>query len=382
MPFPCPHYPDCPGCPWVARPYDAQLADKHARVVAALRDALGDDAPMVAAVVSSQTTGYRVQTKLMVARTRRGIVLGLYRPGTHDVADATGCPLHDRTIARALPVIRDAISDARVPIHAPGCRGLRYVLVRASVRERRLLVTLVTSADPLPGTAGLARRLRTALPVAGLLLNANATAGNVIVGPRTRRICGDAELRDRYGDVELAASPTAFVQANTRMAERIYRAIAAAARLGGGERVVDLYCGVGGIALTLAPRASSVLGIEEEPASVRAAVANARRNRRRNVRFEVGRVEDRLAALAGAAPDVVTMNPPRKGLAPAVAAALGRVATPRIVYLSCDAESFARDAAMLVRTGYVLERVQPFDMMPHTEHVEVVGELVRAPRVS
>lgn len=349
---------------------------KRAHVAGALRDTLGDDAssiPVAAVRPAPERTGYRVQAKLMLARTHAGVAIGLYAPGTHDVLDISGCPLHDPLITRALPILRAVIVRERVPLHGHGRRGLRYLLVRASVDERRLLVTLVSSQLPLDAAPSIARRLRVVLPLAGLLVNENVSAGNVIVGPHTERIWGDGELRDRYGDVELAASPLAFVQANTRMAATIYRAIADAAALDGSERVLDLYCGVGGIALTLAARAARVLAIEEEPAAVRAARANARRNRRRNVRFEVARVEERLDALAGFAPDIVTLNPPRKGCSAAVTAALVRARVPRLLYLSCNPTSFARDAAILIDGGYRLRTVQPFDLMPHTEHVELLG---------
>jgi 23S rRNA (uracil1939-C5)-methyltransferase len=381
-PVACPHFPDCPGCPWVDRPYARQLADKHARVAAALADALADTAPPIDPVMPAmRQTGYRVQTKHVVTRTRAGITLGLYRPGTHQVADVTRCPLHDPLIVCALPVLRDVLARTRTPIHGNHQPGVRYALVRASIRQRMLLVTLVSSRPVLDEAAAIARSLRVSLPLAGFLLNENDTSGNVIVGARTRRIWGAPELSDRYGDVDLAASPVAFVQANTRMAARIYRAIASTAALRGHERVLDLYCGVGGIALTLAPHAREVVALEEEPAAIRAARANARRNGRRNVRFEVGRVEERHDLLDTVDPDVVTINPPRKGCGAGVAAALVRAAVPRILYLSCEPTSFARDAAALVRGGYRLRRVQPFDLMPHTEHVELLGDFARATSV-
>lgn len=376
----CPHFPACPGCPWVGRPYDAQLVDKRTRVEVALRDALAKRAaavPIAAVMPAPERTGYRVQAKLMLARTRSKVAIGLYRPGTHDVLDISGCPLHDPLITRALAVLRAALADTRVPIHGHGRPGLRYLLLRASVAERRLLATLVSSRVPLDAAPIIARQLRAALPVAGVLVNENTSAGNVIVGRRTQRIWGDAELRDRYGDVELVASPLAFVQANTRMAATIYGTIAAEAARDACERVLDLYCGVGGIALTLAAHAHQVLAIEEEPAAVRAAHDNARRNRRRNVRFEVGRVEERLDTLAGFTPDLVTLNPPRKGCGAAVAAALVRARVPRLLYLSCDPRSFARDAAVLIDGGYTLAGVQPFDLMPHTDQVELLGVFTR-----
>lgn len=377
----CPHFPACPGCPFFGRPYTGQLVAKHERVTVAVRHALGTAATSLVANVTpaEKITEYRVQAKLMLASTRGGLAIGLYAAGTHRVLDISGCPLHDPLITRALPVLRAAILRARTPIHGAGRTGLRYLLLRASVAERRLLMTLVSSRVPVAAAPAIARALRAALPLAGLLVNENTSGGNVIVGPRTARVWGAATLADRYGDVELVASPIAFVQANTRMAATIYRAIAAAAALRGDERVLDLYCGVGGIALTLAARAAHVLAIEEVPAAVEAARGNARRNHRRNVRVEVSRVEERLDALAGFAPDLVTLNPPRKGCGAAVAGALVRARIPRLLYLSCEPESFARDAAILVAGGYRLRRVQPFDLMPQTEHVELLGDFTRDP---
>ncbi len=389
--FGCPHFPSCPGCPWVGRPYGDQLAAKQRCVVAALAGALPSAAPARVDPVTPapEPSGYRVQTKLMVGGTRRP-VLGLYAPGSHRILDASGCPLHAPLLQRAIPAIRDVLADERIPVHGRGRPGIRYVLVRASLAERRVLVTLVSSALPLPNVERLVRRLRTQVPLAGLLVNENTTAGNVILGPTTTRVWGEEVLRERYGDVTIAAGPIAFVQANTRMAAVIYAAIADAAMgapiadaaidapsgAAGGlherARVLDLYCGVGGIALTLAPRAASVLGVEEVEAAVAAARANAKRAGTEQARFVAGRVEDVLAGVDQAV-DVVTLNPPRKGCAPGVPERIARLGAARILYLSCHPESFARDAAVLCAGGYALDRVRPFDLLPQTEHVELLG---------
>lgn len=379
--FECPHFPTCPGCPWVGRPYAQQLASKHRRVAAALAAALPTEAaPVVEPVAPAPAqTGYRVQAKLMVGTSRHGTILGLYAPGSHRVLDVSRCPLHDPLLQQAIPVIRDALTDASVPLHGQGRTGVRYVLARVSVAEARVLVTLVSSRVPLPEADQLARRLRTALPLAGLLVNENTSTGNVILGSRTERIWGEEVLRERYGAVTLTAGPTAFVQANTRMAAHIYAAIAAAAALDGRERVLDLYCGVGGIALTLAANATAVLGIEEVGAAVAAAQANAERAGTARARFVTGRVEEALADLDDAV-DVVTMNPPRKGCGPGVTQRLAQLAPRRLLYLSCHPESFARDAAQLLAGGFVLERVQPFDLLPQTDHVELLGSFRHATR--
>jgi 23S rRNA (uracil1939-C5)-methyltransferase len=406
----CPHHPDCPGCPWVGRAYADQLHSKRQRVTTALAAAFPDGAPVVVepVVAAAEATGYRVQAKLMVGATRRGAVLGLYAPGSHRLLDVSCCPLHDPLLQSAIPAVRDALAAESVPFHGKARPGLRYVLLRASVAESRVLVTLVSSLVPLPRAPRLARRLRATIPLAGLLLNENTTTGNVILGTRTERIWGESTLRERYGDVTLAAGPTAFVQANARMATRIYRAIADAidstiadaiepaipdaaestiptaiatgAASEAGPRVLDLYCGIGGIALTVARRAASVIGIEEVDAAVVAARANAERNEVAHARFVTGRVEEVLAAHDEPV-DVVTLNPPRKGCAPRVVDELGRLAPSLVLYLSCSPASFARDAALLARAGFALASVQPFDLLPQTDHVELLGTFRRSSKI-
>lgn len=391
---PCPHHPDCPGCPWVGRAYADQLHSKRHRVAAALEAAFPSGVPVAVepVVAAAETVGYRVQAKLMVGVTRRGPVLGLYAPGSHRILDVSRCPLHDPLLQQAIPAVRDALAAEHVPFHVRDRPGVRYVLLRASVDDGRVLVTIVSSLAPLPQAARLARRLRATLPLAGLLLNENATAGNVILGARTERIWGERTLRERYGDVSLAAGPTAFVQANTRMAARIYTAIAEAidqtiedgldpTHPKVGPRVLDLYCGVGGIALTVASRAASVVGVEEVEAAVLAARANAERNRVAHARFVTGRVEETLAAFDEPV-DVVTLNPPRKGCLPRVIDEIARLAPARVLYLSCSPESFARDAAALTRAGFSLESLQPFDLLPQTDHVELLGTFARRQNIA
>jgi len=211
--FGCPHFPRCPGCPCVGRPYADQLASKRVRTLTAIAAALPDfDASRVAAVEPAPSdTAYRVQTKLMVAAPAREPVLGLYAPGSHRVLDVSGCALHDELLQRAIPAVRDVLTAERVPIHDRRRAGVRYVLLRASVADARVLVTLVTSRMPLPGADRLARRLRALIPLAGLLLNENASPGNVILGTHTTRVWGETVLRERYGAVTLSGSGPSVV---------------------------------------------------------------------------------------------------------------------------------------------------------------------------
>jgi len=371
----CPHFPACPGCPLVGQRYERQLAQKHRDVERTLAAALPPDARVsVAPVVgAARCEGYRTQAKLVARNTRRGLILGLYQRESHHVVDASGCPLHAPALRRGIRVLRDVLERERIPIHGRERLGIRYVLLRTSSVDRGLLTTIVTSRPKLARDVELAAILRRRMALAGLSVNHNPSPGNEILGPKTSLVWGARSLTERYGDVMLTAGPTAFVQTNPVMAGRIYRTIASTARVQSTDRVLDLYAGVGGIALTLGSRAASVVGIEEVEAAVHAARGNARRNRARNVSFETARVEDGIGRLTPGAIDIVTMNPPRKGCGAGVARALGTLAPKRLVYLSCSPASFARDARSLHAAGYALRRLTPFDLYPQTDHVELLG---------
>jgi 23S rRNA (uracil1939-C5)-methyltransferase len=369
----CRHFPRCAGCPLVAEPYERQLTRKLRLVRETVLATVGAEVPIRAVVPAPAREGYRVQAKLMVHRGRRGTVLGLYAPGTHRVLDASDCPLHHPLLRRAAAAARAALDAMDVPIHGPGVAGVRYVLLRASEHARRVMVTLVSSRSALPGIGAVASMIGRAVPLAGLHLNLNTSAGNVIVGERTERIRGAPTLAERYGEVTLVAGPTAFVQANTRMAARIYARIAALAAVRRDERVLDLYCGVGGIALTIARSAREVAGVEASAEAVRSARENAAANGAANVRFVHADVTTDIARVLERGADVITLNPPRKGCGDDVARALAASDARRLVYLSCSPASFARDARRVTSDAFRLAAVEPFDLLPQTEHVELVA---------
>jgi 23S rRNA (uracil1939-C5)-methyltransferase len=198
--------------------------------------------------------------------------------------------------------------------------------------------------------------------------NVNRSRGNVLYGDEERVLAGSAFLHDQVGAVQLRLSSTAFFQVNRDVAARIYADLADAAALGGTERVVDAYAGVGGIALTLARGAAEVVGIEEHPRAVADAQASAQLNHAVRVRFVVGDVEAELGKLGAA--DVVVLNPPRRGCAPAVLHAAAAMKPRLIAYVSCAPDTLARDLALLGGLGYRARSVVPYDMLPQTPHVE------------
>jgi 23S rRNA (uracil1939-C5)-methyltransferase len=204
--------------------------------------------------------------------------------------------------------------------------------------------------------------------VVGLVQNVNASPGNVLVGEETIPLEGAAHLEDRVNDVRLHLSPTAFFQANRDIAARIYADALEWAELDGKERVLDVYCGVGGLALTMAPRAKEVLGIEAHAPSIADAQRSAALNQTKNAHFRVGD-----AAELDDDAEVVILNPPRKGCSPRL---LERLSARRVLYVSCNPETLARDLGLLA-PRYRVDRVRPYDMLPQTPHVELLARLTR-----
>ncbi len=380
----CRAFGSCGGCVLEHWDYAAQLVWKRSRVARALalHDALAA-LPVDDCVASPRPLGYRNRSKLVVARGEGGLVLGAYAPRSHDVVDLSGCAIAEPPQDETAAALRALLEEAGVaPYDERALTGdLRHVVLRTN-RDGALLAVWV-ARRPLPDGPALARAFRAARPeVVGVVEHVNRTRGNAIFdgGAGDERLLdGAATIDDRVEvdgrTVRLQLSAGAFFQANRAVAELAYAAIARGLAVQPGERVVDAYCGVGGIALTLAPAAGEVLGIESHAAAITDAIASAACNANGNARFVIADAAAGLAAVDRA--DVVVLNPPRKGCAPAVLTALARLAPRAIAYLSCDPDSLARDLAVLTTHGYTVTSITPFDMLPHTPHVEVLSLLVR-----
>ena len=382
---PCAHYPDCVGCALIGTRYGEQLTLKRNRVAEAFAQH-----PALAhltvpdAVGSPKAFGYRNQAKLVARRSSGGLLLGIYRPGTHQVVDITRCPVHDLLVARVLGELKAVLERSDVPIYDErSAEGwLRYVLVRASGWKRVAQVVLVARDRSGPGGGrlrDLVRAVARIRGVASVVLNENRAAGNVILGPNSFPLRGKPELVERIGAFELQTRAGAFLQANISVARRVYERVLAWADPRPEEVAVDLYCGVGAISFHLATRAGRVFGIEESPVAVLDAKANIRRNGFHNVRFSAGEAGEELNTLAGklGRVDLLTLNPPRKGADEPTRRAIAAASPSRIVYVSCDPITLARDLAWFAAAGWTTDAVQPFDMLPQTEHVECVARLTR-----
>lgn len=380
---PCPHFPDCVPCPLSGIAYGEQLRVKHRRVVEHFAAHPGVAGIAVPAVVGSpRVFGYRNHAKLVARRARRGVLLGVYRPGTHQVVDVSGCPVHQDPIPAVLASLRRELEVAAVPTYDERTASgwLRYVVVRSSAWKREAQVLLVVRDRSWPGEPGLVQRLGRVRGVASVVLNLNPSPGNVIFGDRFVSVWGEPALIERVGGLRLKSSPGAFLQANLAAARRVYERVGAWAAAQPEEVAVDLYAGVGAISFHLAAMAERVVGIEASATAVRDARQNVRLNGYHNVRFVAAPAAQGLALVAGEEPriDVIALNPPRKGADSATREALCAAAPTRIVYVSCDPVTLARDLDWLVARGYRVTALQPFDLFPQTEHVEVVALLRRA----
>lgn len=373
----CPAYGPCGGCPLQHLDYPAQVRWKGERVAEALARAPAlAGVPVAPCVPSPRPLGYRNQAKYVYGPDAGGrTVLGAYVPRTHAIVDMAGCRVVEPVLDEVAAAVRDVLAAAAVPPFDERARTglLRYVVLRASAAGE-VLATLVSARPDLPGAEGLAGRLRAAHPaVAGVVLNVNPTAGNVLFGSDERILDGRGTIEDALGPARVALAPRSFFQINRAVAARAYDEIrrAVAARAPGG-RVVDAYAGAGGIAFTLAGEAREVVALEENAAATALAAWRAPAN----VRFVTGDVAAHLGALGPA--EVVVLNPPRSGCAPAVLAQVARLSPRLVAYLSCHPGTLARDLAVLAGAGLRPTTVLPLDMLPHTPHVEALALVERA----
>lgn len=383
---PCPHYPHCVGCPLIGRPYGEQLQFKREKVRAELQAyprLAAVDVPEV--VGSQQAFGYRNQAKLVVRRARRGVLLGVYHPGTHQLADIRHCVVHHPLIAPVLDAVADMIAALDIPVYDErdhsGC--LRYVIVRVGVWNRSVQVILVTSTKTLPRVRQIVRILQRVKGVASIIQNINPDPGNVILGPEYLPLTKQDALMEKVGPFKLRTRPGAFLQANIPVAHKIYRQVATWMAPRADDVVVDLYCGAGALTFHLASTAKLAVGVEASAVAVIDAKANVRFNGVSNARFHAGDVSEVLPSLLATMGhiDIITLNPPRSGASEATRAAIV-AAEPRAVgYVSCNPRTLARDLDWFADHGYEVTSLQPFDLLPQTDHVECVAALRRVDAV-
>lgn len=367
----------CGGCPLLALPYPRQTAEKQQR----LQKLLGGFAPVAPLRTMAEPWHYRNKAIASFATQQGKLVCGLYAEGTHKVLPSADCLLQNEVLNRTLAAVQDAARACRYTAFDEDKRTglLRHVVLRCS-RKGQVLVTLVTPGPELPGSRNFCAALRKKAPwVVSIVQNINPTLSSAVLGSREKTLYGPGFVLDTLCGLQFAISSRSFYQVNPRQTEVLYRAALDDAKLTGKETVVDAYCGIGTIGLCAAPHAGQVIGVERNPAAVKDAAANARHNKLSNAKFVCADATEWMAAAAseGLHPDVVFLDPPRAGSTPECIAAVAQMAPRRVVYVSCDPETLARDVAIFARHGYKAKGFTPVDLFPQTRHVETVVELQR-----
>jgi 23S rRNA (uracil1939-C5)-methyltransferase len=370
---------DHPGAPWQVLRYERQLEIKQEQVDDALRR-IGklDGFTLEPIIAAQQQWRYRNKLEYSFGTAEDGTLqCGFHAPGSWErIQHIEDCLLASEPANQAR---REVLEFCRAQGLAAFDRRthegfLRNLVVREGRRSGQLLVRLVSSRGELDVDA-----LAGAVSCHGLLWTHTDARAETTVGGRTELLAGVPTIDERIGELELRISSEAFFQTNTEMAEVLYRLIVDAAQLRGWERVYDLYSGIGSIALTLAPRAGTVHGLELIEEAVADAIENADRNEITNASFYAGDVRLALGELVNRAgrPDVLVVDPPRAGLSQKIVRRVIEAAPKRIVYVSCNPTTLAPNAAQLVAAGWRLERVTPVDMFPQTPHIECVAVLTR-----
>ena len=375
----CPYYGKCGGCDFHHMSYEEELHAKRQRVQDALTRIGGSDVQVEEILGGKDSLRYR--NKSIYPISTQGVV-GLYRARTHEVIEVEKCLIQKETADTAAAVVRRYIKEYQIPCYneITGNGLLRHLYVRTNCKGEAL-VCLLVNGDKLPHEAELVAMLREALPqTVGVVLGINTTRGNAILGDNYRILWGQDYIEDTLCGLTFRLSVPSFYQVNHDQAEVLYSKAVEYANLSGEELVVDLYCGAGTITQVMAQKAKRVIGAEIVPDAIADAKKNAARNHVANVDFFCGDAKDIAAELARQKlrPDVICVDPPRKGLAPEVVDAVVSMQPERVVYVSCDPATLGRDVKRFSEQGYKAVRAAAVDLFAGTANVESVVLLCRA----
>jgi 23S rRNA (uracil-5-)-methyltransferase RumA len=372
---PCPVYEECGGCSLQHMDYQAQLISKRELIIESLRKYAGLDNPPVAETIGMENPwSYRNKAQFQVGKQDGMLIAGLYQAGSHRLIDLSGCAVQHEATNEIVQKAKEVIEKLGIPVYDERKRTgvIRTIVARVAFATGETQLTIVTATEDIPREKELVLELRYHLPkLVSIVQNVNPRKTSLVFGEKTRELWGKPSIAERLGDLSFDLSARAFFQLNPEQTEKLYREVQKAAGLTGRELVVDLYCGTGTIGLWLAPYAREVRGIEIIPEAVEDARRNAKRNGATNASFHVGRAEVLMPQWAkqGLRPDVVVVDPPRTGLDAALIETLLHVMPEKIVYVSCNPSTLAKDIGKLLKR-YSLVHVQPLDMFPHTPHVE------------
>ena len=378
----CPYAKLCGGCEFWHLTYEAETRIKKQRVLDALNRIGGQDLTDLPITPAPTCESYRNKALYPVATGKKGLAAGFYKKGTHEVVPIDRCLILPECADHAVAAVLAWAKQAKVSAYDETTHTglLRHIFVRHAEATKQVMVCLVVTRDEIPKKELLLSLLQEAVQgLASVAVNVNLRRGNAVLGDTTRILWGKDAIEDVLCGLRFRISPRSFYQVNRTQAEKLYEKALEAADLHGTERVLDLYCGTGTITLCLAKRAKSVIGIELIEAAIQDAKENARRNGIENARFfcaDAGEAAKKLAQ-ENELPDVIVVDPPRKGLSADVIEAIAQMSPSRVVYVSCDPATLARDLRLLEPHGYQLKTAEAIDLFPRCAHVETVALMTR-----
>lgn len=374
----CPIYERCGGCQLQHVGYEEQLRLKRRQVADALqRIGKQQDIVVHPVIGAAHPWHYRNKMQFPVGKKENEVMIGCYAQGTHAIVDTKNCLIQHEANNWIAEAVRGVMKRLNITAYDEKSRqgAVRHVIGRVGIATGEVMVVLVTNTEVLPKREKIVEELCKNIPgIVSIMQNINPQNTNVIMGKRTVHLWGKTTITDKIGEFSFHISARSFFQVNTKQAEILYEKALEYAQLTGEETVVDAYCGTGTISLFLAKKAKKVYGIEIIAQAIEDAGKNAANNQVKNVEFIAGDSTKVMPKLYkdGIKPDVIVVDPPRAGCERPVLETFAKMNPKRIVYVSCNPASLARDIAILADLGYKAEEVQPVDMFPGTSHVECV----------
>ena len=370
----CPLAKKCGGCQLQNMTYDRQLKWKQARCEILLRK-FGKVSKIIG---MEKPYHYRNKVQAAFGRTKSGkIISGVYQSGSHRIVSVDTCMTEDETADKIIVDIRNMIPKFKIWTYDEdkGTGFLRHVLVKRGFTSGEVMVVIVGASGYFPMKKKFTAALLEMHPeITTVVLNINPKNTNLVLGDKEEILYGNGYIEDTLCGCVFRISPKSFYQINPVQTEKLYNKAMEFAQLDAKTRVIDAYCGIGTIGLVAAKTAGEVIGVELNPDAVKDAVSNCKRNGMKNAKFYCADAGDFMEALAaeGESADVVFMDPPRAGSSKKFIESLAKMAPQRIVYISCNPETLARDLQLLSKKGYSVKAIQPVDMFPHTNHIETV----------
>ncbi|MBQ7329099.1 MAG: 23S rRNA (uracil(1939)-C(5))-methyltransferase RlmD [Oscillospiraceae bacterium] len=377
----CPVAKLCGGCDFWHMDYEEETRLKAERVRQCLNRIGGESLAEVPILAAPTCYGYRNKAQYPVSSHKNRVFAGFFKAGTHQVIENENCLILPPETDRVKRIVVDYVNHYRITAYdeTTGKGLLRHIYVRRGAVSEQILVCLVVNGRKLPHIEDLIQRLQAVPGFTCLVLSVNTKAGNTVLGEEFITLYGPGYIEDTLCGLKFRLSARSFYQVNHQQAQRLYEAAIAQAEITKDDLVLDLYCGVGTITLAMAKAAGKVIGVEVVEQAVEDARENAKRNGIENASFFCGDAGKAALELEnqGIRPDVVVVDPPRKGLNADTIEALHRMSPRRIVYVSCDPATLGRDVALLKERGYVLKNAQAADLFPRCSHVESIVCLIK-----